>query len=244
MNLNCWSLNTHQFNIEALAVVKMEKKVEFCLTPQVRSSARLTKSSHIIQSTPFIKDGKSPFKSKLLLPNFKIDEDSFAYNLTTNLTSNSTSQPSKRESSLYPHQNNGQIERICLEFEYLKLKMQNQKCEKKLEESNKLIDKNIKAAVELQRKKQESIVQWRLILERKQQLAELKGKSDLILAHMNEIFPKEMVKQLADQLIRYGAILIPALNTFKIINIKNGDRINGECFRIQSLDLMFFLIFC
>ena len=212
----------------------LDKKVEFCLTPQIRSSARLTKNNnHITQSTPFTKDGKSPFKPKFLLPNFKIEEDSMAanlYNLTsaTNLTSNSTGQASTKERSLYPHQNATQIERIGLEFEYLRLKLQNQKCEKKLEESGKMVEKSIRTAVELQRKKEDSNVQMCHTLERKLQLTELMERSDRILVHLNEIFPGDTFDVLADQLTRYGAILIPALDTFKLINIRNGNCLNGK----------------
>ena len=138
------------------------------------------------------------------------------------------SRPGVHQSSLYPHQNANQFERICMEIQYLRLKLLNQKCEKKLEESSKMAEKSIRTAVELQRKKEDSNVQMCHTLERKLQLTELMERSDRILVHLNEIFPGDTFDVLADQLTRYGAILIPALDTFKLINIRNGNCLNGK----------------
>lgn len=209
----------------------LDKKVDFCLTPLVRSSARLAKNTQIIQSTPFNRDGgKSPSKPRFLL----IDEDSIianpTYQLTPviNLTSNSTAQVSTKERSLYPHQNVNQMERICMEFDYLRLKLQNQKCERQLEESNKAVEKRIRTAAELQRKKEDAIVQMSHTLERKMQLSELIELSEQVLMHMNAILPDEALDELGDQLARYKAILEPALDTFKLVNFENGNCVNGK----------------
>ena len=206
----------------------MDKKVDFCLTPRIETTRfSRNNSSSSYTSTPYVKS----HHNKSTLPEFKLDEELTTNlvrsNLTANFTSNTTAGLSIRDRSLYPQQSQqNQLERVCTEFDLLKSKHLNQKCECIIELAEEKVEKKMKMSIDFLRKKQNVISELKNELEKKLLLIELMEKSEVILSYLNNALP-ESQHELDDKLVRFQRILIKSLNVFKVINVKNGDCING-----------------